>query len=163
MRKLFNGGLLAILAVAVAMAATPVDAQSGKNPIKIRQAAMKQNSGNLKGVFGFLKGGRRAGNTDTVALRAQALAAIGQQIPGLFPKGTGMDDVGLAVSGAKADIWSKPAEFKAAADNLSALARKLEAAAGTGDKKQIAAAAGALGKQGCGGCHKAFRMKRPKK
>lgn len=163
MRNWLKSGLFAILAVAVVVASVPADAQSGKNPIKIRQMAMKQNSGNLKGVFGFLKGGKRAGNADTVALRAQALAAFGEQIPGMFPKGTGMDDVGLKVSGAKSEVWSKPGDFRAAAANLSALARKLVAAAETGDKKQIAAAAGAVGKQGCGGCHKIFRMKRPKK
>ena len=76
----------------------------------------------------------------------------------LLPAGTGIDD-SVGKTAAKKEIWDKPDEFKAAADKMGMLAGELKEAAGTGDKQQIADAFGALGKDGCGGCHQTFRPK----
>lgn len=88
MRKFI--AMTGMLALCLGVSATPmssVQAQSG-DPVKVRQAAMKQNDQNLRAVGGFLKGGKRAGTAETVALRGQALAALFARLPSLFPKGT---------------------------------------------------------------------------
>jgi cytochrome c556 len=164
MRKFLAMTALLALSLAFAQAPlSPVEARSAKDSVKVRQAAMKQNAQNLRAVGGFLKGGKRAGTAETVALRGLAIAAVAEKLPSLFPKGTSLDDLGLKTTGAKPAIWQQSGDFEEAAGRLASLARALSDAAETGDKKKIAAAMGALGKQGCGGCHRTFRMKRPKK
>lgn len=152
--------VLGLCAIALGLAIAPVagNAQTKEDPVKIRRAAMKQMGGNMKGIGGFLKGGRRAGTADTVALRGQAIAAIAAKIPGFFPKGTSLED-GVGVTGAKPVIWAQWNDFKAAAANMAAKANKLSMVAENGDKAAIKAAMGDLGKKGCGGCHKTFRKK----
>lgn len=155
--------LSAVIGLGIGLAAlgagtTAVQARDGKDPVKVRRAAMKQMGGHMKGVGGFLKGGKRAGTAQTVALRGESIAAIADRIPSLFPKGTGLND-GVGETGAKPEIWQKWPEFQKAAANLGGLARKFAAAAETGDKQAIKTAMGVLGKQGCGGCHKIFRKK----
>lgn len=155
--KRILGAVLA-LAVVPAVLAGEVQAQNAKDPIKVRRAGMKQMGGHMKGIGGFLKGGRRAGTVQTVALRGESIAAFAASMPKLFPKGTSLND-GAGETGAKPEIWQKWPEFQKAAANLGDLARKLATAAETGDKQAIKTAMGALGKQGCGGCHKPFRKK----
>lgn len=140
----------------VAIDAGEVAAQD--DPIKVRRAAMKQLGGHMKGVGGFLKGGRRAGTAETVALRGQSIAAIAGKIPSLFPKGTSLAD-GKGETGAKPVIWEQWSGFEKAAVNLASEANKLSAAAEKGDKAAIKVAMGSLGKNGCGGCHRTFRQK----
>ncbi len=155
--------LVMCLVIGLAFSTTGGNAASAKDPVKVRQAAMKQLGGNLKGVAGFLKGGRRAGTAETVALRGQSIAAIADRIPAMFPKGTGNDELGKAVTRAKSAIWEKPDAFKSAARTVRKNAEALTAAAAAGDKAAIGAALKALGKEGCAGCHRTFRAKRMKK
>ena len=117
---------------------------------------MKGFGGNMKAINEFVEKG--AGTPEDVAAKAGAIEEGSKQIVALFPAGTGMDD-GVGKTGAKKEIWDKPDDFKAAADNMGMLAGKLKEAAATGDKQQIADAFGALGKNGCGGCHQTFRAK----
>jgi cytochrome c556 len=136
--------------------ALQVVAQDPAEIVKKRQDAMKANGGDMKAINEFLEKG--VGTADDVKAKAGSIKEHSALIVGLFPAGTGMDD-GVGKTGAKKEIWEKPDEFKAAADNLGTLAGKLEEAAATGDKQQMADAFGALGKNGCGGCHQTFRQK----
>jgi cytochrome c556 len=133
-----------------------VVAQDAATTLKNRQEAMKGFGGNMKAINEFVEKG--AGTPEDVAAKAGAIEEGSKQIVALFPAGTGMDD-GVGKTGAKKEIWDKPDDFKAAADNMGMLAGKLKEAAATGDKQQIADAFGALGKNGCGGCHQTFRAK----
>jgi len=133
-----------------------VVAQDAATTLKNRQEAMKGFGGNMKAINEFVEKG--AGTAADVAAKAEAIEQGSKQIVAWFPAGTGMDD-GVGKTGAKKEIWDKPDEFKAAADNMGVLAGKLKEAAATGDKQQIADAFGALGKNGCGGCHQTFRAK----
>jgi cytochrome c556 len=133
-----------------------VVAQDAATTLKNRQEAMKGFGGNMKAINEFVEKG--AGTPADVEAKAGAIEEGSKQIVALFPAGTGMDD-GVGKTGAKKEIWDKPDEFKAAADNMGMLAGKLKEAAATGDKQQIADAFGALGKNGCGGCHQTFRAK----
>ena len=148
--------LAAAISTAVMFDAGVVVAQD--DPIKVRRAAMKQLGAHMKGVGGFLKGGRRAGTAETVALRGQSMAAIAARIPALFPKGTSLAD-GKGETGAKPVIWEQWSGFQKAAAALATEANKLSAAAESGDKAAIKVAMGSLGKNGCGGCHRTFRQK----
>ena len=133
-----------------------VVAQDAATTLKNRSEAMKGFGGNMKAINEFVEKG--AGTPEDVAAKAGAIEEGSKQIVALFPAGTGMDD-GVGKTGAKKEIWDKPDDFKAAADNMGMLAGKLKEAAATGDKQQIADAFGALGKNGCGGCHQTFRAK----
>lgn len=70
-----------------------------------------------------------------------------------FPAGSGPE---AGKTQAKAEIWSKPAEFKTAMKNFSDAAPKLQAAANSGDVGAIKTAFGDTGKA-CKGCHETFR------
>lgn len=123
-----------------------------------RRSAMRQLSGAMKGVAGYVKTGN--GSPAMVAAEAKKVASIAAKLPGMFPKGTEMAMYNGA-TGAKPEIWSMSGDFKAAADKLASLAMNLEkvASASGADQKSIGAAFGAVGKEGCGGCHRTFRQK----
>ena len=66
----------------------------------------------MKGIGGFLKGGKGAGTAADAALRGRAIAAAAAKMPAMFPKGTGIDDLGLEKTGAKAAIWRRRGRFR---------------------------------------------------
>ncbi len=132
-------------------AATPAEA------IKERQALMKDQGKHAKAISEFVESG--AGTAADVATHAAALKEDAGKIPALFPAGTGVDD-GVAETAAKKEIWDDFAAFEAAASKLGDLAGAVEAAAAAGDKQQIADAFATMGKDGCGGCHSTFRVKK---
>jgi cytochrome c556 len=133
-----------------------VVAQDAATTLKNRQEVMKGFGGNMKAINEFVEKG--AGTPADVEAKAEAIEQGSKQIVALFPAGTGIDD-GVGKTAAKKEIWDKPDEFKAAAEKLGVLAEDLEEAAESGDKQSIADAFAALGKDGCGGCHKTFRAK----
>jgi cytochrome c556 len=74
----------------------------------------------------------------------------------MFPKGTGTDD-GVAQTHAEMAIWGDLNGFKAAADNMGALALKLAGAAKSNNRAAMSVQFQQLAKDGCGGCHVKFR------
>jgi cytochrome c556 len=124
--------------------------------IKQRQALMKEQGKHAKAINAFVESG--TGTAEEVAQNAAALKESSAKIPDLFPPGTSIDD-NVAKTAAKKEIWEDFDAFKASADKLGELAGALEEAAAGGDKQQIAAAFGVMGKEGCGGCHSKFRQK----
>jgi cytochrome c556 len=147
----FAISLAAGAALAPAGAATPGDA------VKKRQETMKQLGGNMKAIKAFLETGE--GSAADVAKRASAINDISAKIPSLFPEGTGMDMVKDPETGAKPEIWLEWAKFTAAAKGLGERSTALDTAAQGGNKEAIAAAFQEMGKNGCGSCHKPFRVK----
>jgi cytochrome c556 len=145
------------LALAVVASTAPTHAGSPADTIKERRALMKNMGGHAKGIGGFLKKGM--GTAADVAGRANAIAASADKIVALYPKGTGPDD-NVGETRAKPAIWTDRGKFEASAAKLKTLAMNLASAARGGDKKAIGMAMGAMGKQGCGGCHKLFRAKK---
>jgi cytochrome c556 len=124
--------------------------------IKQRQAMMKEQGKHAKAINEFVESG--TGTAEEVGQHAAALKDSAAKIPDLFPAGTSIDD-NVAKTAAKKEIWDDFDAFKASADKLGELAGALEEAAAGGDKQQIADAFGAMGKDGCGGCHSKFRQK----
>lgn len=145
MKALFGGvgvvGLALAGSVLVAAASTP-------------QEIVDDRVAGMKSLIGSLKGATEA--TDAAVARehlAKAIA-VAKAIPSKFPKGTGIGDAGVTKTRAKQEIWSKPAEFKAASDGFVSALEAASAAAG--DAAKFGAAMGGV-KKSCGSCHDAFR------
>lgn len=121
-----------------------------------RQALMKGLGGHMKAIKAFVES--NDGTAADVAARAEAIKTASDQIVELFPAGTSLQD-DVAKNAAKPEIWVKMDEFKAAAGVLGEQAGKLAEVAATGDSTAVGEQFGSLGKNGCGGCHSAFRQK----
>jgi cytochrome c556 len=145
------GGAAAVALTLIA----PAGLTSAATPAEViaqRKAMMGLQAAATAGIQAALK----ADDTATVAKIAAGLAQSAKVLPSLFEKGTGSE---AGATKALPAIWEKPADFTAAAMTLETGAAKLEAAAKTGDKAATMAAFAAMGKDGCGGCHGAFRAK----
>jgi cytochrome c556 len=143
-------GLLLGLAGAatVAVAATP------QQTIQARQANFKAIGKATKAIMDET----RKPSPDIAVIRPAAaqLVTLSGQLPRWFPRGSG-PEAGVK-TGARAEIWTKPAEFRTAAVNFNKAARVFNAAAARGDMAAVGAAARGLGAT-CKGCHDSFRAK----
>ena len=80
-------------------------------------------------------------------------------IPGLFPPKSGMAEY-PGKSYAKPEIWAEGEKFSNAQRTALSKAVALNTALQSGDKAAITAAFGAMGKDGCAGCHTPYREKK---
>jgi cytochrome c556 len=119
-----------------------------------RQAHYKTIGKAAKDINDRLGGG--APDVHAIQADAQQISQLAPQIPSWFPAGSG-PEAGVK-TGAKADIWAKPADFKAAAEGFAAEAAKFNTVAMGGDVNAIRAEYGELGKA-CKTCHQSFRQK----
>ena len=143
---------LAVGALTLA-AALPAAAQFQKpeDAVKYRQSAFTVMASHF-GRIGAMANGRVP--FDAAAAQANAdIAVTMSKLPfAAFVDGT--DKVGNTK--AKADVWSKRADFDAAAKKMQDEMVKLQAATKTGNLDQIKAAFGPVG-QACKACHDNFR------
>ena len=152
----FAAALAIFLAAGIGLA--PAGAATPGETVKKRQETMKQLGGHMKAIKTFVETGE--GSAADVATRAAAINDIAAKIPSLFPEGTGMDKVKDPESGAKPEIWLEWDKFTAAAKGLGEKSTALKAAAlENGERDVIGQAFGDMGKDGCGSCHKPFRVK----
>lgn len=161
MHGFMKHGILAALAAAILLAGAPqpVLAQSAGDLIKERRALMKNNSKTGKIIRAFARKGK--GSAADMVAAGKQLAANGTRIPGLFRKGTSLND-GVGQTRAKPAIWVQRTKFEATAAALKSAGENLAKVAAGGDTAAIKVAAGAVGKI-CGSCHKAFRGPKKKK
>lgn len=153
-------GIVASLTIA-GLAACESDKKMAMDPAKAvadRQALMKDNGKQWGTINDFIeKDVGTAADVETAAKMLQANA--GKINQDLFPAGTSADDM-PGKSYAKAAIWTEWANFEKAAYNLEEHAEQLAEVAKGGDKAAIKASFEALGSEGCGGCHKPYKMKK---
>ena len=165
MKKRFSRGFSifpAILVAVLGFGTVSAFAGSAADTIKKRQETMKQLGGHAKAIKAFLETGQ--GSAADVGRRAGEINAIAKKIPTLFPEGTGLDEISDPKTGAKPEIWLDRDGFAKAAKNLAGKANALKTASlQNGQREAIAQAFGDMGKNGCGGCHKTFRLKLKKK
>ncbi len=90
----------------------------------------------------------KAGNIEGIAVNAETLAMTAQQIPGLFPEGSGTEK-----SKAKPDVWQKWPEFERAAKNLEVQAEKLRDASRAKNEQLTQDIVKDFGRNACGTCH----------
>ena len=99
----------------------------------------------------------KAGNVEGIAVNAETLAMTAQQIPGLFPEGSGTEK-----SKAKPDVWQKWHEFERAAKNLEVQAEKLRDASKAKNEQLTQDIVKDFGRNACGTCHTPFRQPPPR-
>jgi cytochrome c556 len=139
--------LFAVAALALVATAGVAVAQ---DVVAARQDLMKKNGKEMGAIKAVLVD--KQGSLGDVVANADSIAADSAKIPELFPAGSDMGE-----TRALPIIWEKPDEFAAKAKNTADLAMALSAAAKSGDEAAALAAFGALGKDGCGGCHATFQ------
>jgi cytochrome c556 len=93
-------------------------------------------------------------NMSAIASNAATIRGLAPKVSTWFPKGTGPES-GVKTD-ARAEIWTDPAGFAAAARRLEPEAAKLEALARAGDVAGARAQVRAVGAT-CGGCHDKFK------
>jgi cytochrome c556 len=143
--------LFAILAAAVTLAVPTIAA--APDTIKARQANFKAMGRSMKMISDELK--KDSPSYAIIRRESLTLERAGARIGGFFPKGTGAE-AGVK-TGARAAIWQKPAEFRAAATNLNKATRALRLITAGNDVAKIRAALGATGGT-CKACHDDFRV-----
>jgi cytochrome c556 len=134
----------------VAPVSTP--ATPGGKAVVARQAHYRDLAAAFKSVNDQLK----ADAPDKAALSAAAvrMKALGADLPGWFPKGSG-PEAGVKTA-ARAEIWTDAEGFAAAATSLQGETARLAEVAAGGDLDAIKAQARATG-AACKGCHDKYR------
>jgi len=99
----------------------------------------------------------KAGNIEGIAVNAETLSMTAQQIPGLFPEGSGTEK-----SKAKPEVWQKWPEFERAAKNLEIQAEKLRDASKAKNEQLTQDIVKDFGRNACGTCHTPFRQPPPR-
>ena len=96
-----------------------------------------------------------AGSPNMAAIRGASatMATLAGRSARWFPNGTGPD---VGKTGAKPEIWQKPADFAAKTRDFQAASRELHQAAVRGDMAAVKTSYGKLGGT-CKACHDAYR------
>jgi cytochrome c556 len=135
----------------------PAVVMTAEPSVKELQHARHEHYEELGDAFKLVRDQTRGGNPDLAAIKTAAKkvndASVNQEQ--WFKAGTGPE---AGKTRALAEIWTKPAEFKAAIKMFSDAAPKLQAAANAGDVAAIKTAFGDVGKS-CKNCHDQFRSK----
>ena len=137
----------AVLALASAVLAADVAAQ-----IKARHDFFHEIGHAMKSSADEMKSGTPS--ITNLQKYATAIDSLAPKISTLFPAGSGPES-GMK-TGAKAEIWTKPAEFSQDEKDFVAAAHNYALAAQSGDINATNAARMAVGKT-CKTCHDAFR------
>lgn len=151
-----SGMIVAGIALMLGAATVSVTAQDNKEAlIKTRQDFMKAQGADVKAISDYTKG---QGDKAAALAAANDLVARNSKIAGLFPPGTSSVDF-PGKSNAKPELWTEMDKAKAIWTTLAADEVKLVDVVKTGDQQAVAAQLGTMGKEGCGACHGAYRVK----
>jgi len=135
---------------------------AGKDTIEKRRAMMKEIGKNWK-VIKKVKKSQDNDGLKKAAKAALKMNALGKEVFGLFPKGTGRGDFDAKTTRALPAIWEDMGKFKAIGKKFVKNTKFLAEQLNGGDWGDIGVAFTAVGKKGCGACHKSFRGKKVKK
>lgn len=146
MNRLAGCGL-ALVASAVLLPAAQAQFNRPSQAIKYRQSAMYVQQIHLTRILAMANG-RQPYDKAVVLADAEVLATVAHLPWVAFGPGT---EGGQA----RPEVWSEPAKFKEATEQLQAEAAKLLAAAKSDDLEAVKAAARAVDGS-CRSCHRAF-------
>lgn len=146
-----------LLGTAVYVAPTVSQADDAASVINARRDLMKNNGQEIKVIINFVRKGE--GSFADVSAAAGQIAKNADKIPGLFPKGTGMNDISNPKTGARPEIWDSWNQFVNDAQTMKTLALVVKSAADQKDPTGVADGLKQLGESGCGNCHQTFRQK----
>lgn len=144
-------GSLVAAAMLVGAVGAPLVA-AGTDIVKARVTGFKSMAASSKVIRDQVR--EDAPQIPAIQKAASEIQAVAPKIRTWFPAGSGPKP-GVKTD-AKAEIWSKAADFKAANDDFVAKANALAAAAKSGDVAAIKAANTQLSAS-CSRCHRAFR------
>ena len=147
--------LAAALIFALAGVAGAALAQDKEAVLKNREALMEGQGKDLGSIKAYTDGKADLAQATTSAAN---LTQTIRKIPDVFPPGTGAPSPDGKFA-PKPAVWTDWNKFLEAQKNAADKADALLVAVKSGDKAQIAAAFGDLGKNGCGACHETFREK----
>jgi cytochrome c556 len=145
--------MVAVVGLATALPAA-AQFQKPEDAIKYRQSAFTLLAAHFGRVAGMAQGkipfdAKAAADNAALAATLAALPAAG------FGAGTDKGRPQRALP----EVWSKPADFKAAYDDMVGAMAKLDTAAKTGSLDNIKGAVGDVGKT-CKNCHDNFRAEK---
>ena len=143
---------IAALAAGLCLAGGAVAAVNAKAVIEAREANFKTFGKSMKTMNDNLKSD--SPDLAVIASNAATIRGLAPKVSTWFPKGTGPES-GVKTD-ARAEIWSDPAGFAAAARRLEPEAAKLEALARAGDLAGVRAQVRVVGGT-CKGCHDKFK------
>jgi cytochrome c556 len=143
-----------VLALATLGAVGAAIAQPAADVVHARQQHFKDQGRAFKALLDQLHTG--SPDPGQVKAAAHTLGALAPQLPSWFPAGSGPSS-GVK-TGAKAEIWTDPTGFAAAARNYQDQVDSLQAAADSGDMAAVGAQAQKTG-AACGACHNKYRLK----
>lgn len=148
--------LMVLGAALAALSAPTLHAQTagGLTPdqiVAIRKAVMNLQSGSAAAMKATIEA---KADVKPLAATVKAIVLSSKQIPTLFPVGTEKANE----TKAKPAIWSNPADFAKAANNLTEAADKLVTLAEANDKDGFATQFVAMGRT-CGACHREYKEK----
>ena len=121
----------------------------GPAAVEARQRLMKSMGANWADTQAKFK----AGNVEGVAVNAENIALMADQIPGLFPLGSLVGN-----TKAKPDVWDQGMKFTDTAKSTAALAVQLRDAARSKNASAMEAIMKDFGAKACGSCHTPFRQ-----
>ncbi len=147
-----HAGRMLTLGLFAALAAVSTSALA--DAVMERQAVMKDTVKNFKPLVGMVKG-KIPFDAAVVQKNAAAIAANLEKARKLFPEGS---EKGEKESRAKPEIWLLEDEFQ---DIFKTAVQRARALSQVREAKDLTPAVMALGNDGCGACHKKFRL--PKK
>lgn len=157
MKNFIQAGMV-VAGVALVLGASVVSGAAQEDKlaaIKARQDFMKAQGADVKVVTAYVKG---QGNQEAALKAANDLVARAPKIISLFVPGTSAKDF-PGKTKAKPEIWTEMSKVEAIPPVLEAAEKKLVVAIQHNDRKAAGAALGEAGRDGCGACHGAYRLK----
>jgi cytochrome c556 len=145
---IFLGGLMLLVVVGFATAQSVIMPASG-DVVADRQRLMRLNGASWADIQAKTK----AGNIEAIAVNAETIALIADQVSIMFPEGSLTPK-----SNAKPEVWQKFSEFQATAKTMGTLAAQLRDAAKAKDAATVETMVKDFGKNACGACHTPFRV-----
>jgi cytochrome c556 len=149
-KTLLAGGALAVAAILGASIAEAVN--EPEHVINYRKATMRAIGGHMAALATVVRG--EVGFVDEVALHAQAINDMSQNLLRLFPEGTGRE---AGETRALPGIWQEWHDFETIVAGLQELSGDLAEAAQAGDMDAVRQRFAVLGREGCTACHERFR------
>jgi cytochrome c556 len=122
-----------------------------ENAISYRKAVMETMGGHIAAIVLIFSG--KVEHQARLAAHADALASSGNELPDLFPAGSG-----TGKTAALPAIWQEQDKFKQAAEAGRSSTAQLRDTIKTGDKAAIGKAMKAVA-DSCKGCHDKYREK----
>ena len=120
-------------------------------PFLQRHAVMGSLAAHMKSA----KTAMASGELKTVAGQAEAIHWLARMLPDIFPNGSGPE---MGKTRAAPKIWNDWQGFVVASNRLAETATALKQAAESNNTGATQAAFKATATDGCGGCHKVYRL-----